>query len=80
MVRKLKQIINTADLDWYQYYEKENILQVCYKGGSVINYHPVNPETFAEQMRQESLDRVIKNTIHSGKVVGVRQLQGVTND
>jgi len=55
----------------FNYRDVDNILTVTFKGGTVSEFHPVNPETYIEILRAESLARVIHKTIRDGKTVGV---------
>jgi len=57
----------------FNYRDIDNILTVTFKGGSICEFHPVNPETYAELIRADCLARAIHKTIRSGKVVGINR-------
>lgn len=58
------------------YLENSNTLKVVFKGGSVTDFHPINPETYTELIRSESLYRMLHKVIRKPNVVGVAQVRG----
>jgi len=60
-------------IEQFNYRDIDNILRLTFKGGSVCDFHPVNPETYAELIRADCLTKAIHKTIRSGVVVGVNR-------
>ena len=63
-------------IECLEYHEAGNILTVTFKGGTVWNYHPVNPEAYAEIIRADSLHRAVNRLIRDGKTVGIKRNVG----
>ena len=61
------------NVEHFDYYEAENLLQLTFKGGTVNTFHPVNPEIFAELIRANILIRAIHKLIRNGKTVGINK-------
>jgi len=62
-----------TNIDSVLYNEAANVLAITYKGGSVWEYHPVNPETYAALIASECLVRSIHSALRSGTVVGLKK-------
>ena len=60
-------------IEAFNYTEKGNVLRITFKGGTINDYHPVNPETFAEVIRANVLTQAIHKLIRSGTVVGINR-------
>jgi hypothetical protein len=58
------------------YNELENKLIVQYSGGSVCEYTPVNPESYAAVLQADCLQRAVHNFIRHSGVVGTVQRRG----
>lgn len=58
------------------YNEKENILNVTYQGGSVVQYKPVNPENYTEIIQSRCLSAAVQKTIRHPHIVGLTQQRG----
>lgn len=52
------------------YFDENNSLLVKYQGGTVVEYHPVNAETYATIIASDSLSRVVKQTTRSKFLLG----------
>ena len=63
--------MSTEHINHFEYNETENLLTITFNGGTVNDFHPVNPETYAELIRADILARAIHKLIRNGKTVGV---------
>jgi len=63
-------------IEHLEYREAGNILTVTFRGGTVWDYHPVNPEIYAEIIRADSLHRAVNRLIRDGKTVGIKRNVG----
>lgn len=61
-----------TNIETIRYNEAVNVLSITYKGGSIWDYHPVNPETYAALIASESLVRSIHTALRQGTVVGTK--------
>jgi len=65
--------MSQTHIERFDYSEAENVLKLTFKGGTVTEFHPVNPETYAELIRANALIQVTHKLIRSGTVVGVNR-------
>lgn len=56
------------------YNQDNNIMTVTYSGGSIWDYHPINPETFTQVMAADSLARAVHQVLRAGNAVGIKRL------
>lgn len=71
-----QKLIDLKDVEAYNYVEKGNLLTVQYKGGTIVDYHPVNPESWADQCAKQSLIRAIQKFTRNPSIVGIRRNRG----
>uniref|UniRef100_A0A6M3IL32 Putative RNA binding domain protein n=1 Tax=viral metagenome TaxID=1070528 RepID=A0A6M3IL32_9ZZZZ len=64
-----------TNIDSFLYKEATNVLSVTYHSGSIWDYHPVNPETYAALIASESLVRSIHSALRAGTVVGIKKVK-----
>jgi GH43 family beta-xylosidase len=68
--------MGVENVEEVQYNEGSNTLTVTFKGGSVIDYHPVNSEIYASILAGDCLYRAIHKVTRSGQIVGLRRKEG----
>lgn len=64
------------NIDNTRYDESTNTLRVVYKGGSVIEYKPIDAEAYTAMISAESLHRAVHSLTRLGTVVGTRRNEG----